>query len=151
MSDKMPPGELTRNEMDTSPEYLQSIKSRLEDGRIRGLDRTAALQLITALLAALSELEEGERVKVEIHRFPNGYEKLFIEGIDLAGSPNGIDAMTVLHYLRWWHGYNIDVRKNFYDEQGNLLTSLEDGGTKAIGAARPSEAAQDSEAEEGKS
>ena len=76
---------------------------------------------------------------VRIERHPNGYEKLFLNAEDVAGMPNGIDAMTVLHYLRWWGGCDIDVRKDFVDEDGNVLASLDDGGEAGIGASARTE------------
>lgn len=84
---------------------------------------------------------EGGRMStdIRIESHPNGYERLFIEGKDLAGNPNGIDAWTVLHYLRWWHGYDLDVRKDFFDAEGNVLVTLDDGDPEAarIGEPKP--------------
>lgn len=72
---------------------------------------------------------------IRIERRPNGYETLYLNGKDIAGMPQGIDAMTVLHYLRWWCGLDIDVRKDYLDEEGNVFASLDDGGKKGVGGA----------------
>lgn len=70
---------------------------------------------------------------VRIENYPNGYERLFLDGQDVAGMPDGIDALTVLHYLRWWRGFDVNVRKNILDDDGNVLASLDDGGNAPVG------------------
>ena len=75
------------------------------------------------------------KAEIRIERRPNGYETLHLDGKDVAGMPQGIDAMTVLHYLRWWRGLEIDVRKDYLDEGGQVIASLDDGGHKGVGGA----------------
>ncbi len=65
------------------------------------------------------------QIRIEAH--PGGYEKLLVNGEDAMGSPEGIDAMSVIHYLRWWCGHDIDVEKIYYDENGIELVKIDDG------------------------
>lgn len=80
---------------------------------------------------------------VRIERTPNGYETLYIDGKNVAGNPQGIDAMTVLHYLRWRGGLEIDVQMDILDEEGAVLVSLDDGGKEGIGGSRESSSRSD--------
>lgn len=75
------------------------------------------------------------KIKIKIERTPNGYETLCLDGKNVAGNPSGIDAMTVLHYLRWRGGLEIDVQMDILSKDGRVLASLDDGGREGIGGA----------------